>query len=188
MANDRLVIGVAGMPGSGKSLAVKVAVESGYDVVVMGDVVREEAKKRGLEPTPTNIGKVMLELRQTEGDNVIAKRCISRIANAKSQKVLVDGIRSLSEVEEFRRNFSRFALIAIHSSPETRFKRLYHRQRSDDPADWKIFNERDSRELGVGLGNVMAMAEHMIINEEDFQTAKRRAGETLKKAEEEWKK
>jgi dephospho-CoA kinase len=188
MANNKLVIGLAGMPGSGKSLALNVAVESGYDVVVMGDVVREEAKKRGLEATSANIGKVMLELRQAEGDNVIAKRCIPRIANAKAQKVLVDGVRSLSEVEEFRRNFSRFTLIAIHSSPETRFKRLYHRQRSDDPADWKIFNERDNRELGVGLGNAIAMAEHMIINEEDFQTAKRRAKETLKKAEEKWKK
>jgi len=188
MANDKLVIGVAGMPGSGKSLVMSVAVESGYDVVVMGDVVREEAKKRGLEPTPANIGKVMLELRQAEGDSVIAKRCIPQTAKAKTQKVFVDGIRSLSEVEEFRKNFSQFTLIAVHSSPETRFKRLYHRQRSDDPANWKIFNERDKRELGVGLGNAIAMAEYMIINEEDFQTAKRKAKENLKKAEEKWKK
>jgi dephospho-CoA kinase len=188
MTNDKLVIGSAGMPGSGKSLAMNVAVESGYGVVAMGDVVREEAKKRSLEPTPANIGRIMLELRQAEGDNVIAKRCISQIANAKAQKVFVDGIRSLSEVEEFKRNFLQFTLIAIHSSPETRFKRLYHRQRSDDPADWKIFNERDTRELGVGLGNAIAMAEYMIINEEDFQTAKRKAKEILKKAEEKWKK
>ncbi len=60
---DKLVIGLAGMPGSGKSLVVDSARELGYDVVVMGDVVRQETTKRGLELTPQNVGKVMLELR-----------------------------------------------------------------------------------------------------------------------------
>ena len=41
MAEKKLVVGITGMPGSGKSLAVRVAKEKGYDVVVMGDVIRE---------------------------------------------------------------------------------------------------------------------------------------------------
>jgi len=41
--NDKLVIGLAGMPGAGKSAVVAVAKANGYGVVVMGDVVREEA-------------------------------------------------------------------------------------------------------------------------------------------------
>lgn len=188
MTVDKLVIGLAGMPGSGKSLVMKVAQECGYNVIVMGDVVREEAKNRGMELTPGNVGKVMLDLRQAEGDSVIAKRCIPRIAEARTEKVFVDGVRSLSEVEEFRNSFPKFTLIAIHSSPETRFKRLYHRQRSDDPADSKIFSQRDERELSVGLGNAIAMSEYVILNEEDFQTVKRKAREALKKAEEKWKK
>lgn len=188
MTVDKLVIGLAGMPGSGKSLAMKVAQESGYDIIIMGDVVREETKKRSMELTPGNVGKVMLDLRRAEGDSVIAKRCIPRIAAARAEKVFVDGVRSLSEVEEFRNSFQKFTLIAIHSSPETRFKRLYHRQRSDDPADSKIFNQRDERELSVGLGNAIALSEYVILNEEDFQTVKRKAREALKKAEEKWKK
>jgi hypothetical protein len=40
----------------------------------------------------------------------------------------------------------------------------------------------------VGLGNAIAMAEHMIINEGDLQTTRRRIRETLKKVEEKWKK
>ena len=187
-AHFKLVVGLAGMPGAGKSVVVNIAKDVGYGVVVMGDVVREETVKRGLALNPENVGRVMLELRAEDGDSIIAKRCIPKIDKTRENKVIVDGIRSLSEVEEFRKNFSRFTLIAVHSSPETRFKRLYHRQRSDDPANWKIFNERDKRELGVGLGNAIAMAEYMIINEEDFQTAKRKAKENLKKAEEKWKK
>ena len=188
MAIDKLVVGLAGMPGSGKSLVMKVAQESGYYVVVMGDVVREETKKRGLALTPSNVGRVMLDLRRAEGDSVIAKRCIPQITDAKAQKTFVDGIRSLSEAEDFKNAFPKFTLLAIHSSPETRFKRLYHRQRSDDPADSKIFNQRDERELSVGVGNAIAMAEQVILNEEDFQTVKRKAREALRKAEEKWKK
>ncbi len=83
---DTLVIGLAGMPGAGKSVVVNVAKASGYGIIVMGDAVREEAQKRHLEPSPENLGKIMLELRQKEGNNVIAKRCIPKIEKAKEQK------------------------------------------------------------------------------------------------------
>ena len=188
MTVDRVVVGLAGMPGAGKSVVVAVAKGSGYGVVVMGDVVREEAEKRRLEPSPENLGKIMLELRQKEGNSVIAKSCIPKIEKAKEQKVIVDGIRSLSEVEEFKKHFLKFSLISIHSSPETRFKRLYHRQRSDDPENWEIFHERDKRELSVGLGNAIAMAEYLIVNEEEREVVKEKIRKVLRKVEEKWMK
>ena len=188
MTVDKVVVGLAGMPGAGKSVVVAVAKESGYGVVVMGDVVREEAVRRGLMPSPENLGKIMLELRQKEGNSIIAKRCIPKIENTKENKVIVDGIRSPSEVEEFKKHFSKFSLIAIHSSPETRFKRLYHRQRSDDPENWEIFHERDKRELSVGLGNAIAMAEYLIVNEEEREVVKEKIKKVLRKVEEKWMK
>ena len=60
MVNDKFVVGLTGMPGSGKSLVVKIAQELGYEVIVMGDVVRKEAKKRGIEPNLNNLGKTKL--------------------------------------------------------------------------------------------------------------------------------
>jgi dephospho-CoA kinase len=166
MNTEKLVVGLAGMPGSGKSLVVETAHAEGYAVVVMGDVVREETRRRGLELNPKNIGRVMLELRKEGGASVIADKCIPKIEQQESGKVIVDGVRSLSEVEAFKKRFSNFSLIAVHASPETRFKRLYHRRRSDDPDGWGLFDERDMRELGVGLGNAIAMAEHLIVNED----------------------
>jgi len=186
--NDRLVIGLAGMPGAGKSVVVNVAKESGYGVVVMGDVVREEAKKRGMKPSLENLGKIMLELREREGKSVIAKRCIPKIEKTKESKVIVDGIRSLNEVEEFKKHFPKFTLIAIQASPETRFKRLYRRRRTDDPASWRIFHERDRRELSVGLGEAITAAEHTIINEGELGVVKEKIKEVLKKVEEKWMK
>jgi len=186
MSVQRLIVAVAGMPGSGKSLLVDVARQSGYDVVAMGDEVREEANRRKMAPTPENIGKIMLELRRLEGEATIAKRCIPKIEKTSKTKIIVDGIRSLSEVEEFKNHFGKVTLVAVHSSPQTRFRRLYNRDRSDDPKSWAIFHERDLRELGVGLGNAIAMAEYIIVNEGMLGTAKDEAREVLREVERRW--
>jgi dephospho-CoA kinase len=188
MATEKLVLGLTGMPGSGKSVVVKVAKTLGYECVAMGDVVREEAKTRGLEPTPENIGHVMLQLRHMEGTGAIAARSIPRIEKAKNQKIIVDGIRSLPEVEEFRKHFKKFKLMAIHTSPETRFKRLYNRRRSDDAPDWDVFYERDMRELSVGLGGAIAMAEYVIVNEGPVGAVKATVKTVLRKVEQKWTK
>jgi dephospho-CoA kinase len=188
MTDQKLVLGVAGMPGSGKSLVVKVAKENGYEAVVMGDVVRQEAKRKGLEPNPENIGKIMLELREKEGKSVIAKRCVAKIEEARKHKVVVDGIRSLDEVEEFKKRFSNFTLVAICASPETRFQRLYRRRRSDDAQGWDVFHQRDMRELYVGLGNAISMAEHTVVNEEAMEVVRNRVKHVLRRVEETWKK
>jgi dephospho-CoA kinase len=186
MTADKLVVALAGMPGSGKSLVVDTALECGYEAILMGDVVREEAKMRGVEPDAENIGNIMLELRQTEGKAVIARRCVPEIISAARQKVIVDGIRSLDEVEEFKRHFSKLVLMAVLSAPETRFTRLFHRRRSDDAADWEVFHKRDTRELSVGLGNAIAMAEYVVVNEEPLELVRRRVRETLGKVERKW--
>jgi len=183
---DKLVIGLVGMPGSGKSVVVDTARELGYDIVVMGDVIRQETLKRGLELTPQNVGKVMLQLREECGNYVIAQKCIPKIEEQTSSKVLVDGLRSLFEADIFKEHFAKFSLVAVHASPETRFNRLSNRRRSDDPAEWKVFKERDLRELSVGLGNVIAMAGQVIVNDNSFEHVKAKVKESLMRIEEKW--
>jgi dephospho-CoA kinase len=187
MNADKIVIGLTGMPGSGKSLVVvETARAEGYAVVVMGDVIREETRKRGLELTPRSVGKVMLELRKEEGANVIAQRCISKIKQQENRRIIVEGIRSLHEAEFFEAQLAHFSLVAVHSSPETRFHRLFNRGRSDDPDSWELFRERDLRELGVGIGSAISMAQFMVINEGSVEEAKGKVKEVLRLVEEKW--
>jgi dephospho-CoA kinase len=188
MYADKIVVGLAGMPGSGKSLAVETARELGYAIVGMGDVIREETAKRGLELTPQNVGKVMLQLREDGGNTMVAQKCIPKIEEQASTKVLIDGLRSLYEVEAFKAHFAKFTLVAVHASPETRFNRLFSRRRSDDPSGWEVFRERDMRELSVGLGNVIAMAEQIIVNDNSMEQVKAKVVETLQRIEEKWMK
>jgi len=178
---ERVVIGVAGMPGAGKATVREIVQEMGYPAVVMGDEIREEAKRRKLKPTPENLGILMLKLREEEGPAAVAKRCIPKMEKAKRKVIVVEGIRSLHEVEEFKRLFPNFTIIAVHASPETRFRRLFQRKRSDDPEGWEAFIERGLRELGVGLGAVIATADHMIVNEGTKAQLKRKTREVLGK-------
>jgi dephospho-CoA kinase len=188
MNADKLVVGLAGMPGSGKSLVVETVVALGYGVVVMGDVVREETRKRGLDLNPKNVGRVMLELRRKGGASVVADKCIPKIEQQESVKVIVDGVRSLSEVDAFKKHFSNFSLMAVYASPETRFNRVYRRQRSDDPDGWGVFRERDLRELGVGLGDAVAIAEYLVVNESSKANAKAAVKRFIRRIEGQWKK
>ena len=186
MSADKLVIGLAGMPGSGKSLVVETARELGYDVVVMGDMIRQETLKRGLELTPQNVGKVMLELREEGGNFVIAQKCIPKIEEQTSPKVMVDGLRSLYEADIFKEHFSKFTLVAVHASAETRFNRLCCRGRSDDPPNWEVFHERDMRELTVGVGNAIALSEQIIVNDNSIEQFKAKVKESLMRIEKKW--
>ena len=188
MNADKLVVGLAGMPGSGKSLVVETAATLGYGVVVMGDVVREETLKRKLELNPKNVGQVMLELRRKGGASVVADKCIPKIEQHETAKVIVDGVRSLSEVEAFKKHFANFNLMAVYASPETRFNRVYRRQRSDDPDGWEVFHERDLRELGVGVGDAIALAEYLVVNESSKANAKAAVKRFIQRIEEQWKK
>ena len=187
LMKERIVLGVAGMPGAGKGTVREIVQKMGYSVVVMGDEIREEAKRRNLKPTPENLGMIMLNLREEEGPAAIAKRCIPKMEKMK-EKVVVEGIRSLHEVDEFKKHFPNFTLIAIHASPETRFRRLFQRKRSDDPKRWETFRERDLRELSVGIGAAIATADQMIVNEGSKAQLKRKTREVLKEALEKWMK
>ncbi len=135
----------------------------GIAVLNMGDVIREEAKSRGVPITPESLGALMLLLRMEEGKNVVVKRCLEKARN-NMPPIVIEGIRSLDELNYLKSNEEVF-LIAVHASPKTRFERLLKRGREDDPKDWKTFEERDMRELGVGLGSVIALADLVFINE-----------------------
>ena len=160
----RLVIVVAGMPGSGKSVVSRAARELGLPVYVMGDVVREEAARRGLEPTPANLNMVARSLREEYGTTVVAERTAQKFRESE-EAVLVDGVRSLDEVEVFKR-YGDVVIVAVHASPRTRFERIRRRNRPGDPRTWEEFVSRDMTELGFGIGNVIALADYMIVNEE----------------------
>ncbi|MFZ1896590.1 dephospho-CoA kinase [Methanoregula sp.] len=159
------VIGVVGLPASGKGEFSKIAERLGIPVVVMGDVIRNAVKKAGLPPTDANLGAMANRLRAERGMDAIASLCVDTIKEQAVPLVLVDGIRGDAEVKVFRQNFPGFRLIAIETSFAKRLERLCERKRSDDVGSAEGLMMRDERELGWGLGNALKLADIRINND-----------------------
>ncbi|MEM2944238.1 MAG: AAA family ATPase [Methanomassiliicoccales archaeon] len=175
--NVKIII-VTGMPGAGKEEFVKVSRELGYDVVRMGDVVRIEAVKKQIPLDDQGIGGFAHSERVRLGYDIWAKRTIPLI---KSKRTVIDGCRGEKELMVFKNAFDDDAVVvAIHSSAKTRYERLRRRNRSDAPTNFEEFKERDSRELGWGLGNLIALADYMIVNEGSLEEFKEQVRKLLK--------
>ena len=174
-----LVIGVTGMPGAGKDVFYEVATNLGFIVIKMGELVREETRKRGLPIDAEHVGRVAVALREERGTDAIAKLTIQKIkkiieAEKKPKIIFIEGIRSLDEVKTLKSYFGEMHVLAIHASPKTRYQRIIKRKRVDDNISLESIIQRDLRELSFGIGNVIAMADFILINEnktlEDFRT------------------
>ncbi|MFC6731299.1 MULTISPECIES: AAA family ATPase [unclassified Haladaptatus] len=161
------VIGIVGLPGSGKSEAATVAAELDIPVLTMGDVIRAECRERGLDITEDNMGMVATDLREKGGLAAIADRSLPLIEAhlADSDVVLVDGIRGGAEVERFEEAFGdQFVLASIEVPFETRLARIRDRGRDPTAEASADLRERDERELGYGMGEAMERADVVIEN------------------------
>jgi dephospho-CoA kinase len=158
------VIGVVGMPASGKGEFSRIAREAGIPVVVMGDMIRRTLAAEGLAPTDENLGAISRRLREELGRDAVAILTIPAVEAEGAPVVLIDGIRSDAEVALFKKHFEEFVLVGIDAPFAVRFARLRGRGRSDDPLLEEELRVRDERELGWGLGRALAMAEQTIEN------------------------
>jgi dephospho-CoA kinase len=179
------VIVVVGMPGSGKEEFVAASEAKGYQVVRMGDVVRDEAKKKGLKLDDQDVGGLAASERHEHGPTVWAERTLERV---KGDKCIIDGTRSLDEVERFRQAFGqRLLLVAVFAPERTRYDRLSKRGRGDDPKSIDEFRTRDKRELGWGLGSAFASADLVIVNDATVDGFKEKAAKLLERLDNEEK-
>ena len=167
----KLIVTV-GMPGSGKDELVEVARQMGLATLKMGDLVRDEARRRGLQLNNANLGRIANEEREKNGGGVWAQKAIPKLTET---RMLVDGCRSDTEVTVFRHNFGDLFVLGIYSSPERRYDRMMHRSRGDDGAGLQEFFERDRRELKWGIGNAFALVDGMLVNEGSLEEFRRNA-------------
>lgn len=153
------------MPGAGKEEFLKAVEGSGLPFLRMGDLVREEYIKRGLDQSGISVGKFAQQERDEHGMGIWADRAAERF---QGMDHIVDGCRGMAEVESFRRHSDNMTIVAIHSAPQVRYLRLKERKRADAPSDWNEFQERDRREIGWGLAELISLADEMIVNDSDI--------------------
>ena len=182
----RLIVCITGMPGAGKSTIAESLREKGFYTIAMGDVIREEARQRNLDPNDINLGKLMLKLRNDLGPGAIAHLILRKInseniSTGEKNNIVIDGIRGIAEVEILKR-VGCVKLLAIHASTNKRFTHLKQRARSDDPSAMEEFTTRDQRELTVGISEPIALADETLSNNDlTVDQLKEKAFEIIRK-------
>ncbi|MGI6471520.1 MAG: AAA family ATPase [Candidatus Methanomethylophilaceae archaeon] len=167
---------ITGMPGSGKEELLTVARSMNVPFLRMGDIVRGHYSKYQSEEGLT-IGEYADKIRKKKGKDVWAKEAMK---NMTGDIFLIDGCRSMDEVDSFRTLSEDVFIIAIHSSPESRYDRLVKRGREDAPSEWVEFADRDTREMSWGLAELIALADIMLVNESTLEAFHANVEKTMK--------
>jgi len=175
------VVGIVGLPASGKGEFSRIALSMGIPVVVMGDVIRKVVQDAGLPLTDKNLGETAGRIRAENGMDAIARLCVPEIRNLKAPLVIVDGIRGDSEVQVFREIFPGFVLVRIDSSFGTRLHRIAGRGRPDDNLDGDALKARDEREQAWGLSKALLGADYRIDNDSSLESFIRQVMALLEK-------
>ncbi|OQX22404.1 MAG: hypothetical protein BWK75_00795 [Candidatus Altiarchaeales archaeon A3] len=156
------ILCITGMPCAGKTTAINF-LRSKFSVVSMGDAIRKEMKEKNISE---DMREYSTDIRKKD-KCYVAKICIPELKKIQNAEIcIVDGIRNYEEIEEFGK-FYDVTLIAIHASPKKRYERFVKRMRTDDNLTYEGFIRRDINELSWGLGNVIALSDLIIQNEDD---------------------
>lgn len=142
-----MIIGVTGPICAGKDEAGKLLAELGFERLSLVEVLRDEARARGIELTRTNLQDLGDELRKNEGVDVLARKVMKQVIPGRSYTI--ESIRNPGEVAALR-ELSDFLLICVSASDAVRFERMVARAREKDPRTFEEFLQNEARDRGIG--------------------------------------
>jgi dephospho-CoA kinase len=170
------VVSIVGMTGAGKSEISRIFEQNGFTRIRFGDLTDEEMKKRDLEPNEENERFVRELLRKENGPAAYARLNQARIEQAlKSSDVVIDGLYSWEEYTYLKSCYGEnLYLVAVWSSPRTRYARLANRSSRRLTVEEAI--SRDKAEIeNTQKGGPIAMADFTIVNESSLENLKKEA-------------
>lgn len=174
---NKLFIGLVGSLAAGKGVVADYFIKNyGFVSFSLSFIVHDELKKRGITQfTRSTLQDIGDEMRQAEGEGVLAKRAVKLLSEEGSSRVIVEGIRNPGEVA-YLRSLPNFVLIAVDATRAVRFKRVVDRGKPWDPKDWDSFLAVDSRdhedeenEKGQQVRKCMELADYYIHNNKDLE-------------------
>ncbi len=144
-----MIIGLTGPMASGKTTVVEALKKEGFKHTTLSDIIREEARDRGVEIKRENLMVIGQDLREKEGAGILAVRSLNKIKKEGGDKWIVDGIRNPAEIEELRKHPD-FILIANTAPEDLIISRILSRKRSDDTLNEQSIRQKLRREMGEG--------------------------------------
>lgn len=174
-----LIIGVTGTNGSGKDTVGDILKEIGFNFFSCSQIIREEAAERNIYTNRENMIALGNELRETFGAGILSRRICQRIKENGLENVVVASIRHPAEIEELKKTFSDFILIAVDAPLEVRYQRVRERNHATDEVSFEDFQKHELLELNgkesqQQLRTVMSIADYKLLNDSSFDDLKKK--------------
>ncbi|MGC8676553.1 MAG: AAA family ATPase [Candidatus Micrarchaeia archaeon] len=166
-----MMLCIVGYMGSGKSTAAVLLKRRGFKIIEMGDTVREEMKKNGMEINSKSVRAFAAGLRQQYGNDIVARLASKKLDSFKN--VVIVGVRSTYERDYFKKLFSDFVVVAIVAPERMRFSRIRKRRKPDDPKTLAEFRKIEAKERSGfeskrdeahGIGRIIDEADYVLFN------------------------
>ncbi len=160
-----MIIGLTGMPGSGKTTIAKYLKEKyNFSLVSMSDAVKEKMKSESVEINNDSLRSFSQGLRDKFGMDIAARLTVDYIKH-RTDNICIDGIRGPDEIRYFKEHMDgRFYVIGLVSESETRYERLMDRGRADDPHTVEGLKERDQKEIRFGIPEALKIVDFTVSN------------------------
>lgn len=151
-----MIIGLTGSYCSGKdTVADYIVKNNGFTHFSLSDEIRLLMKEQNIEPTRENLIKFGTELRQNNGNGVLAKSVMKKFQDGKDY--CITSIRHSEEVKTFK-TLKDFVLINVDAPQSLRFARMQMRKRPGDPETLEKFIELEKKESqSSGSGQQVAL-------------------------------
>jgi dephospho-CoA kinase len=186
-----IIIGVCGTVGAGKETLIGYFRERGFVYFETRQIIIEELKKLGLELSRKNMQDWADEQRVKFGVSAIMKIMLEMAEKDKTKNYIFDSLRNPGEADFLRDICENFYLIGVDAPKAIRFERIVKRAKASDPVTWEGFLEMDERDLndvknplGQHTGQLLKMADFIVINDKDLESAQKQVEHIYKIIEE----
>ncbi len=155
------VIGIVGMPGSGKSTVSEILKDKyGAFRIHTHDFIKNFLKGRGIRVDGESMIMASLYIWLDYGDIPLIDWVQRQIIAKKPKLVVLDSLRTMEEVRYFKARYGkRFILLAVVSPSQKRHSWLKKRMPNITELELRI---RDREELRLGVGDLIANADYYL--------------------------
>ena len=183
MTGNKIIFGIAGLIASGKGTTAKYF-EKKYHASIyrFSTMLRQILDRIYLEHSRDNMVKMSECLRQTFGEDVMAKTMAKDVANDPRQIIVIEGVRRLADIK-YLSKLPGFMLVEIFVEPQTRYERLIKRGENSDDATktYKQFLADHQRSTELSILKVTTQATEKIDNNGDLENLHQQIDGLVKK-------
>jgi dephospho-CoA kinase len=163
---SKIILGLVGPIASGKG-TIKEYVIKKYNAkdCRFSSSLRDVLDRLSLDINRKNLINLSTVLRQTFGQDLLAKAISHDAKNLEADLIVVDGVRREEDIK-YLKKIDNFFLLAVDAAPEIRYKRFVKRNENigDDKKTYEEFLLDHQKETEITIPPIMKKAQIVVDN------------------------